>query len=59
VGFEPELLGHNDNDGLDPRALEGVPCWLEVRYSNGMDAKICLEGRLEEPSTSPPTNCCG
>ena len=46
--FEPHLLVRNDTDGLDPRVLEGVPCWVEVLYSDSMDAKICVDGRVEE-----------
>jgi hypothetical protein len=46
--FGPDLLVRNDTDGLDPRVLESVPCWVEVLYSDNMDARICVEGRLEE-----------
>ena len=45
--FEPHLLVRNDTDGLDPRVLEGVPCWVEVLYSDSMDAKISVDGRIE------------
>jgi hypothetical protein len=30
--------------------LEGVPCWVEVLYSDSMDARICVDGRVEEAS---------
>jgi hypothetical protein len=46
--FGPQLLVRNDTDGLDPGVLEGVPCWVEVLYSNNMDAKISVDGRVEE-----------
>jgi hypothetical protein len=46
--FGPHLLVRNDTDGLGPGVLAGVPCWVEVLYSNGMDAKIHLGGRVEE-----------
>jgi hypothetical protein len=46
--FGPHLLVRNDTDGLDPGVLAGVPCWVEVLYSDSMDAKICLDGRVEE-----------
>jgi hypothetical protein len=46
--FEPHLLVHNDTDGLDPSVLAGVPCWVEVLYSDSMDAKISVDGRIEE-----------
>jgi hypothetical protein len=35
-------------DGLDPEVLDGVPFWVEVRYSDSMDAKISIDGRDEE-----------
>jgi hypothetical protein len=47
-GFGPQLLVRNDTDGLDPGVLEGVPCWVEVLYSDNIDAKIRLYGRVEE-----------
>ena len=47
-GFGPHLLVHNDTDGLDERVLQGVLCWVEVCYSDSMDAKISVDGRLEE-----------
>jgi hypothetical protein len=46
--FAPRLLVHNDLDGLDPWVLENVRCWIEVLYSNGMDARISVDGRIEE-----------
>jgi hypothetical protein len=46
--FGPHLLVCNDADGLDPRVLDGVPFRVEVRYSDGMDAKINIDGRDEE-----------
>jgi hypothetical protein len=48
-GFVPHLLVRNDTDGLgDAGVLAGVPCWVEVLYSDSMDAKIGLDGRVEE-----------
>jgi hypothetical protein len=46
--FGPHLLVRNDTDGLEPSVLEGVPCWVEVLYSDSMDAKISVDGRVEE-----------
>ena len=46
--FAPRLLLRHDTDGLDPGLLEGVPYWVEVLYSDSMDAKIWVEGRVEE-----------
>jgi hypothetical protein len=46
--FAPHLLVHNDTDGLEPGVLRGVPCWIEVLYSDSMDARISVDGRVEE-----------
>ena len=46
--FAPHLLVRNDTDGMDPRVLMNVPCWIEVLYSDGMDARISVDGRVEE-----------
>jgi hypothetical protein len=46
--FEPHLLVSTGTDGIDPGVLVGVPCWVEVQYSDSMDAKIYLEGRVEK-----------
>jgi hypothetical protein len=46
--FAPHLLVHNDTDGLDPGVLESIPCWIEVLYSDGMSARISVDGRVEE-----------
>jgi hypothetical protein len=46
--FGPHLLVRNDNDGMEPGVLAGVPCQVEVVYSDGMDARIHLGGRVEE-----------
>ncbi len=45
--FEPHLLVHNDTDGLEPEVLGGVPFWVEMCYSDSMDAKISVDGRVE------------
>jgi hypothetical protein len=46
--FGPQLLIRNDTDGLEPGVLAGVPCWVEVMYSDSMDVRVCLGGRVEE-----------
>ena len=46
--FVPRLLVHNDIDGPEARVLMQIPCWIEVLYSDGMDAKISVDGRIEE-----------
>jgi hypothetical protein len=37
----------HEADRLDPEVLDGVPFWVEVRYSDSMDAKISINGRAE------------
>jgi hypothetical protein len=46
--FAPHLLVHNDTSGLDPGVLVNVPCRIEVLYSDGMDARISVDGHIEE-----------
>jgi hypothetical protein len=46
--FAPHLLVHNDTDGLERAALESVPSWVEISYSNSMDAWISSEGHLNK-----------
>ena len=48
--FEPHLLVRNDTDGMDHKVLAGVSCWVEVLYSDSMDARISVDGRIEEAS---------
>jgi hypothetical protein len=46
--FAPRLLVHTDTEGLDAGVLRGVPCRIEVLYSDGMDARISVDGHIEE-----------
>jgi hypothetical protein len=46
--FKPHLLVSNDGDGLSPEALDEVPCWVEVLYTDHMSARIRMDGRVEE-----------
>jgi hypothetical protein len=46
--FRPHMIVRTDTDGLDPGVLARVPYWVEVLYSDGMDAKIAVDGRVEE-----------
>ncbi len=48
--FELHLLVRNDTDGIAHEVLAGVPSWVEVLYSDSMDAKICVDGRVKETS---------
>ena len=38
--FRPDVLVRNDDDGLDREALAGVPRWVEVMYTDSMNARI-------------------
>jgi hypothetical protein len=46
IDFRPHLLVHNDNDRLGPEAVEDVPRRVEVQYSDGMDARISVDGEV-------------
>jgi hypothetical protein len=46
--FGPDVLVRTDNDGLAPEVLAAVPFWVELRYTDSMDARIALGGRIEE-----------
>ena len=46
--FNPHMLMSNDGDGLSPEVLDGLPCWVEVLYTDHMSARIRVNGRVEE-----------
>ena len=46
--FRPHLLVRTDNDGFGQQALASVLFWVEVRYSDGMGARISADGELSE-----------
>jgi hypothetical protein len=46
--FAPHLLVHSDTDGLERAALESVFSWVEISYSDSMDAWIYSEGHLNK-----------
>ena len=48
--FNPHVLVRADNDDLDPLLLEQVSCWVEIMYTDNMNAKIALDGSIEEVS---------
>ena len=49
--FRPHLLVLNDTDGLNEEVLEGLLCWVQVLYSDSMDAKISVDGHEGEDQT--------
>jgi hypothetical protein len=46
--FAPHLLVHNDTDGLERAALESIPSWVEIGYSDSMDAWTYSGGHLNK-----------
>jgi hypothetical protein len=44
--FRPHLLLRNDNDGVPPEALESVVCRIEILLSDGMDARVVVDGQV-------------
>ena len=46
--FGPDLLVRSDDDGLAPEYLNAITCRIEILYSDGMGARINLNGRVWE-----------
>ena len=47
--FAPHLLVRNDTDGADMELRrEEILCWIEILYSDGMDARISMNGEVRE-----------
>lgn len=46
--FNPDLLVRNDNDGLSPKYLDAIACQIEILLTDGMGARINLDGRIQE-----------
>ena len=44
--FRPHMLVRNDTDGADMDRMGGVRCWVEVLYSDGMAARVSLDGEV-------------
>ena len=40
--FQPHLLIRNDTDGVDMDLMKGIRCWIEILYSDGMDATAAV-----------------
>ncbi len=47
-GFRPHMLIRNDTDGADMDLMGDIRCWMEILYSDGMDARVGLEGEVWE-----------
>ncbi len=48
AGFRPHLLVHNDTSPIPEEALEGIPCRVEMLYSDSMDARVMAGGMVSE-----------
>ena len=46
--FGPHLLVRNDNDGVAPQYLNAIACRIEILFSDGMGARINMNGRVRE-----------
>ncbi len=46
--FAPHLLVRNDTDGADTERLAGALCWIEVLYSDGLNARVSIDGEVWE-----------
>ena len=44
--FRPHMLIRNDTDGVDMDLMQGIRCWIEILYSDGMDARVSLDGEI-------------
>ena len=44
--FRPHMLVRNDTDGADMDRMGCVRCWVEILYSDGMDARVSLNGEV-------------
>jgi hypothetical protein len=46
--FAPHLLVHSDTDSIERAGLESIASWVEIGYSDSMDAWIYSEGHLNK-----------
>jgi len=46
--FAPQLLVRNDNDRADMERLQGALCWIEILYSDSLNARVSLDGEVWE-----------
>ncbi len=44
--FAPHLLVRNDTAGADMERLAGALCWIELIYSDGLNARVSLDGEV-------------
>jgi hypothetical protein len=46
--FRPHLLVRDDSEGVDPEVLAEIPYWIEVLYTDSMNARISADGHITE-----------
>jgi len=46
--FRPHLLVRSDDDGAGPESLNAVACRIEILYSDGMGARVNLNGQIRQ-----------
>lgn len=46
--FAPHLLVRNDTDGANMERKTGALCWIELIYSDGLNARVSLDGEVWE-----------
>ena len=46
--FAPDLLVRSDDDGMPPEYLNAIACRIEILYTDGMAARINLNGRIRQ-----------
>lgn len=44
--FSPHLLLRNDTNRDDMDQEKGVLCWIEILYSDSLDAKVSIDGEV-------------
>jgi hypothetical protein len=47
-GFVPHVLLRNDTDGAVPEDLQTVVCRIEVMFTDSLDAKVSLDGKVSK-----------
>lgn len=46
--FGPHLIVRNDTDGASLMEMDGVVCRIDVMYSDGIDARIFMDGQVRQ-----------
>ncbi len=44
--FQPHLLVYDE--GTDPQMPASVACWIEVQFTDGLDAKVGVDGQVAD-----------